>query len=84
MDSLPDSTMIRIGADVYRAPMTFAPVDTGLFFATVFVPNAYPYTAGVHVTNGKRAKLKSVVIPLDTLQYEIQTEVTKEQVNAFS
>lgn len=82
VDSLPDSTMIRIGADVYRAPMTFAPVDTGLFFATLFVPNAYPYTAGVHVTNGKRAKLKSVVIPLDTLQYEIQTEVTKEQVIA--
>lgn len=82
VDSLPDSTMIRIDADVYRAPVTFAPVDTGFFYATVFVPNAYPFTAGVHVTSGKHSKLKSVIIPVDTLQYEIQTEVTEERVAA--
>lgn len=80
VDSLPNHTTLRIDADVYDAPITFAPVDTGLFYATFFVPDAYPITEGVHVTNGKTAYLRPRIIPLDTFAYEIQTEVTAELV----
>ncbi|MBP5246298.1 MAG: SUMF1/EgtB/PvdO family nonheme iron enzyme [Fibrobacter sp.] len=80
VDSLPKNTTLRIDADVYNTPITFAPVDTGLFYATFFIPDAYPVTEGVHVTTGKTASLRPRVIPLDTLAYEIQTEVTEEKI----
>ncbi len=82
VDSLPDQTTFRIESDVYQAPMIFAPVDTGIFYATFFVPDAYPITSAVHVTKDDVVHLKPQIISLDTLVYEIPTEVTEEKIKA--
>lgn len=80
VDSLPKEAFLLMGADKIYAPATIAPVDTGLFYATVFVPGYYPYTAGLHVTSGKTSRLKTKLIPVDTVVYQIESEVTTERI----
>jgi hypothetical protein len=67
------------------APMTLSPVNPGLFFVTASLPGYLPVTSGVQVRSGKVASLKALLVPLDTVPYEIKTAVTFEAiVNAKS
>lgn len=80
VDGVPDSTVVVVGQKSFSAPVTFAPVDTGLFHATLLVPGMYPVTSGVRVSSGKTSFLKPIPAPVDTTVYRISTSVTLEKI----
>lgn len=82
IDDVPDSTIVVIGQNSFRAPITFSPVDTGLFHATFLIPHMYPAASGVRVSSGKTSFLKPVRVPEDTTVYRIETSVTAERIAA--
>ncbi len=79
---VPDSTIVVIEKNSFRAPVTFSPVDTGLFFATYLMPGMYPVTSGTRVSCGKTSYLKPIRLPEDTTVYRIETSVTAERIAA--
>lgn len=82
VDSLPEGSFILMDAEKWKTPLTIASVDTGLFYATVFVPGYYPYMASLRVSSGNTSRLKTVLIPLDTLVYRIESGVTLERIQS--
>lgn len=81
VDNVPDSTVVVVGQNSFPAPVTFSPVDTGLFHATFLVPGMYPVTSGVRVSSGKTSFLKPVPAPADTTVYRISTSVNLEKIS---
>ncbi len=79
---VPDSTVVVIEKHSFRAPVTFSPVDTGLFYATYLMPRMYPVTSGTRVSCGKTSYLKPICLPEDTTVYRIETSVTAERIAA--
>lgn len=79
---VPDSTVVVIEKNSFRAPVTFSPVDTGLFYATYLMPHMYPVTSGTRVSCGKTSYLKPIRLPEDTTVYRIETSVTLERIAA--
>ncbi len=79
---VPDSTVVVIEKNSFRAPVTFSPVDTGLFYATYLMPRMYPVTSGTRVSCGKTSYLKPIRLPEDTTVYRIETSVTLERIAA--
>ncbi len=77
---VPDSTVVVVGQNSFRAPVTFSPVDTGLFYATFLMPHMYPATSGTRISSGKTSFLKPIRLPEDTTVYQIETSVTKERI----
>lgn len=82
VENMPESTFVAVGQESYPAPVTFSPVDTGLFVATFVAPGYYPFAAGVHVSSGKAASLKWQPISADTVVYELKTSVSEKQITA--
>lgn len=82
IDDVPDSTVVVIGQNSFRTPVTFSPVDTGLFYATFLMPHMYPVTSGTRISSGKTSFLKPVRLPEDTTVYQIETSVSKERIAA--
>lgn len=82
VSDVPKGTTVEVGAESFLAPVTFSPVDTGLFFAALQMPGMYPVVSGVRVTTGRTSHLKPIPVPWDTAAYAVQTGVSLNQIAA--
>ncbi|MFA6834861.1 MAG: SUMF1/EgtB/PvdO family nonheme iron enzyme [Fibrobacteraceae bacterium] len=79
---VPEGTILAVGQTSFKPPVTFAPVDTGLFFGAFSVPQNYPVVSGVNVQSGKTSFLTPILVPLDTEVYRIKTDITAGMVDS--